>query len=169
MRYFVGLGANLGDRLDTLRRAVRALAELGRLEARSRVYETAPVGGPEAQPAYLNAAVRLESALPPLDFLRETQRIEAAFGRDRSREPRWGARTLDLDLLLAGDRGELRLDEPTLRLPHPRLHERGFALAPLVDLDGALVHPELGQPLTALLAAAARAAGQAWSPTEDAL
>jgi 2-amino-4-hydroxy-6-hydroxymethyldihydropteridine diphosphokinase len=166
VRYFVGLGANLGDRLDTLRRAVRALEELGQLTARSRVYETAPVGGPDEQPAYLNAAVRLDSALPPLELLQATQRIEAALGRDRSRELRWGARTLDLDLLLAGDFGELRVDEPALRLPHPRLHERGFALAPLTDLDATLVHPELGRPLTALLAAA-RAAGQSWSPTED--
>ncbi|HEX4457375.1 MAG TPA: 2-amino-4-hydroxy-6-hydroxymethyldihydropteridine diphosphokinase [Polyangia bacterium] len=167
MRYFLGLGANVGDRLDTLRRAVRALSDLGQVAARSRIYETAPLGVTD-QPGFLNAAVTLDSALQPLDLLRETQRIEAAGGRDRSREARWGPRTLDVDLLLAGARGEVIVDEPTLRLPHPRLHERGFALAPLIDLDATLVHPELRQPLVALVDAA-RAAGQAWTPTADAL
>jgi 2-amino-4-hydroxy-6-hydroxymethyldihydropteridine diphosphokinase len=167
VRYFVGLGANVGDRLGTLRRAVAALSRLGELTARSRIYETAAVGGID-QPPFLNAAVTLDCALPPLDLLRETQRIEAECGRDRSRELRWGPRTLDLDLLLAGSRGELILDEPTLRLPHPRLAERGFALAPLVDLDRTLLHPELRRPLTALLDAA-RATDQSWTPTADSL
>jgi 2-amino-4-hydroxy-6-hydroxymethyldihydropteridine diphosphokinase len=169
VRYFVGLGANLGDRLDTLRRAVRALEELGPVTARSRIYESAPLprSVPE-QPSFLNAAVTLTSALSPLELLGQTQRIEASCGRDRSRERRWGPRTLDIDLLLAGAHGELIVDEPTLRLPHPRLGERGFALAPLVDLDGTLVHPELHQPLTALVAAA-RTAGQSWAPTDDTL
>ena len=167
MRYFLGLGANVGDRLDTLRRAVRALGDVGSVLARSRIYESAPVGVID-QPSFLNAAVTLDSALTPLELLRETQRIEAAGGRDRSREQHWGPRTLDVDLLLAGVAGEVIVDAPTLRLPHPRLHERGFALAPLVDLDATLVHPELQRPLSALVDAA-RAAGQAWTPTADSL
>lgn len=167
MRYFLGLGANVGDRLDALRRAVRALEAVGHVQARSRIYESAPLGVRD-QPSFLNAAVTLDSALTPLDLLRETQRIEAAGGRDRSREQHWGPRTLDVDLLLAGAAGEVIVDAPTLRLPHPRLHERGFALQPLVDLDATLVHPELQRPLVALVDAA-RAAGQAWTPTADAL
>lgn len=167
MRYFLGLGANVGDRLDSLRRAVRALADLGQVQARSRIYETAPVGVTD-QPGFLNAAVTLDSALAPLELLRETQRIEADGGRDRGREQHWGPRALDIDLLLAGARGEVIVDETALRIPHPRLHERGFALAPLVDLDATLVHPELHEPLTMLLEAA-RATEQAWTPSADSL
>jgi 2-amino-4-hydroxy-6-hydroxymethyldihydropteridine diphosphokinase len=167
VRYFIGLGANLGDRLASLRQAVRALEAVGQVQARSRIYETAAVGGPE-QPAYLNAAVTLECALPPLALLEQTQAIEAALGRDRASEVRWGPRPLDLDLLMAGAHGELRVDDPALTLPHPRLAERGFALAPLLDLDGGLMHPALGRPLAALLGPA-EVAGQRWAPTGDSL
>ncbi len=167
MRYFIGLGANVGDRLTNLREAVRHLEGLGTIAGRSRVYAAAAVGGPP-QPPYLNAAVLLESALTPLELLGELQRIEDALGRDRANEVRWGPRTLDLDLLLLGARGELIVDEPTLRVPHPRMKERGFALAPLIDLDATLIHPELGRPLKALMPAA-HAAGQAWAPTGDEL
>lgn len=167
MRYFLGLGANLGDRLTNLREATRRLEDLGAVLARSRVYATTPVGGP-AQPQYLNAAVLLDSPLSPTALLAGTQAIEEALGRDRAREVRWGPRTLDLNLLLAGARGELVVDDPGLRLPHPRLQERGFALAPLLNLDATLIHPVLGRPLEALLAAA-QADGQAWAPSGDAL
>jgi 2-amino-4-hydroxy-6-hydroxymethyldihydropteridine diphosphokinase len=167
VRYFIGLGANLGDRLTNLREAVRRLEELGTILGRSRVYASAAVGGPP-QPSYLNAAVLLDCALAPVELLQRTQQIEDALGRDRAREVRWGPRTLDLDLLMAGARGELIVDEPILRLPPPRMKERGFALAPLIDLDGTLLHPELGRPLTALVPVA-QAAGQAWAPTGDAL
>jgi 2-amino-4-hydroxy-6-hydroxymethyldihydropteridine diphosphokinase len=167
VRYFIGLGANVGDRLTNLREAVRRLEALGTILARSRVYAAAAVGGPP-QPPYLNAAVLLECELAPSELLTRTQEIEDALGRDRPNEVRWGPRTLDIDLLMAGARGELIVDEPNLRVPHPRMKERGFALAPLVDLDATLMHPELGRPLTALLPAA-HAAGQAWAPTGDAL
>lgn len=166
-RYFIGLGANVGDRLTNLREAVRRLEALGTIVARSRVYAAAAVGGPPQGP-YLNGAVALDCDLAPLELLARLQEIEDALGRDRPSEVRWGPRTLDLDLLLGGARGELIVDEPTLRVPHPRMKERGFALAPLVDLDATLMHPELLRPLKALLPAA-QAAGQAWAPTGDTL
>ena len=167
MRYFIGLGANVGDRLTNLREAVRLLEALGTIVARSRVFAAAAVGGPPQGP-YLNAAVVLESELAPLDLLARTQEIENALGRDRPNEVRWGPRTLDLDILMCGARGEIIVDEPLLRLPHPRMKERGFALAPLLDLDATLMHPELLRPLKALLPVA-HAAGQAWAPTGDTL
>jgi 2-amino-4-hydroxy-6-hydroxymethyldihydropteridine diphosphokinase len=167
VRYFIGLGANLGDRLASLREAVRRLATLGTMVGCSRVYAAAAVAGPPQGP-YLNAALILECDLDPLALLACTQAIEEALGRDRPNEVRWGPRTLDIDLLMAGPRGESIVDEPALRLPHPRLKERGFALAPLIDLDATLMHPELLRPLKALLPGAL-AAGQAWAPTGDTL
>jgi 2-amino-4-hydroxy-6-hydroxymethyldihydropteridine diphosphokinase len=167
VRYFIGLGANVGDRLTNLREAVRRLEALGTIVARSRVYASAAVGGPPQGP-YLNAAIVLDCELAPLELLARTQEIEEALGRDRPNEVRWGPRTLDLDLLMAGARGEVIVDEPSLRLPHPRMKERGFALAPLVDVDATLMHPELLRPLKALLPVA-HAAGQAWAPTGDTL
>jgi 2-amino-4-hydroxy-6-hydroxymethyldihydropteridine diphosphokinase len=167
VRYFIGLGANAGDRLTNLREAVRRLEALGTIVARSRVYASAAVGGPPQGP-YLNAAIVLDCELAPLELLARTQEIEDALGRDRPNEVRWGPRPLDVDLLLAGARGELVVDEPTLRLPHPRLKDRGFALAPLIDLDATLMHPDLARPLKALLPAA-HADGQVWAPTGDTL
>jgi 2-amino-4-hydroxy-6-hydroxymethyldihydropteridine diphosphokinase len=122
------------------------------------VLETAPVGGP-AQPPFLNGALALDCALEPAALLAACQTIEANCAR--TRQVRWGPRTLDLDLLLAGERGELVIATPSLQVPHPRLHERAFALAPLVELAPDLVHPTLGVPLAALL----ERAGGAISPT----
>jgi 2-amino-4-hydroxy-6-hydroxymethyldihydropteridine diphosphokinase len=167
VRYFIGLGANLGDRLRSLREAALRLEPLGSVVARSRVFAATAVGGPP-QPPYLNAAVLLECSLLPVALLAETQKIENELGRDRANEVRWGPRTMDIDLLMAGVRGELVVHEPTLRLPHPRLKERGFALAPLVEIDATLMHPELQRPLKALLNAA-HASGQVWAPTGDVL
>ena len=126
-RYVIGLGANLGDRLLTLRSAVTELGRRGTLRAVSAVYETAPLGPP--QPDYLNAAVSLESVLNPRQLLDELLAIERAHGRQRSE--RWGPRTLDLDLLWAA---ELVVDEPGLSVPHPGLASRAFALIPLLDV-----------------------------------
>lgn len=126
-RYVIGLGANLGDRLATLRSALGALGQCGALCAVSDVYETAPIGPP--QPEFLNAAVLLETGLEPRALLDQLLAIERAHGRERLE--RWGPRTLDLDLLCCGD---LVVDEPGLTLPHPELPRRAFALLPLLDV-----------------------------------
>jgi 2-amino-4-hydroxy-6-hydroxymethyldihydropteridine diphosphokinase len=130
MRVAIGLGANLGEPLETLRWAI---AELGKISTThvigvSGVYRTAPVGGPP-QPDYLNAAALVETRLAPLTLLDELHRIEAEAGRVR--DVRYGPRTLDLDILLWGDQ---QIHEPGLDIPHPRLTERRFALDPLLEL-----------------------------------
>lgn len=124
-RYFLGLGSNLGERGLTLSAAVSAIAELGEVVAVSHCFETAPLGPP--QPDYLNAACGLDSPLAPPALLAALLDIEAHAGRVRGEH--YGPRTLDLDLLLAGD---LVTHSPTLIVPHPRLLERAFVLGPLV-------------------------------------
>ena len=142
----LALGSNLGDRQATLQGGVDAIAGLGRVRvlAVSPLYETAPVGGPP-QPDYLNAVVLARTALPPGDLLDRLHEIEAAF--DRVRMVRWGARTLDIDIIAYGDE---RSDDPELTLPHPRAHERAFVLAPWHDIDPSAVLPGRG-PVAALL------------------
>jgi len=158
----------MGDRLATIRGAARALENLGIVVARSRVFAASPVGGPP-QPPFLNAAMVIETDLDPTTLLRECQKIELDFGRVRDREQvRWGPRTLDLDILLMGVRGEVRHRNEELEVPHPRLHERAFALAGLVDIDPKLVHPSAGRALTALLHAMQNQ-GHAVAPTGDSL
>lgn len=124
------LGGNVGDRRKTLERAVASLGALPRtrLVKRSRIYETAPVG-PSHRP-YLNMAVAVRTALSPMGLLIECKRLEAAAGRRAGR--RWAARPLDIDIAVYG---RLRLRTPWLVVPHPRLRERAFALAPLSDID----------------------------------
>ena len=148
-RAVVALGANLGDRIGTLRAAVEEIGGLGTVLAVSGVFETDPVGGPE-QPAYLNAVLLLETGLTPQALLAALQAIETGHGR--TREVRWGARTLDLDIL---DFDGLVLDEPDLVLPHPRAHERAFVLVPWLDADPDAVVVGHG-PASALLAAIGR-------------
>jgi 2-amino-4-hydroxy-6-hydroxymethyldihydropteridine diphosphokinase len=138
-RAYVGLGGNLGDRLATLRSAVRALGEVAdtRVVAASAVYETRPVG-PSTEP-FLNAAVELHTRLEPAVLLAALLAIEARHGRERRR--RWDARTLDLDLLAylrAGEAGwqAVRAHAERLTLPHPRMGQRDFVLVPLRDLVG---------------------------------
>lgn len=128
-RAFLGLGSNLGDRLGNLRRAVELLRERRvRVLRSSRVYETDPVGGPE-QPDYLNAVVEVEAEGTARHLLEICLAIEEEMGRLRGE--RWGPRTIDLDLLTFGHE---EIDEPGLRVPHPRMHERAFVLAPLLEL-----------------------------------
>ncbi|HEX2282210.1 MAG TPA: 2-amino-4-hydroxy-6-hydroxymethyldihydropteridine diphosphokinase [Thermomicrobiales bacterium] len=135
---YIGLGANLGDRLATLRTAVQRLEILGRITGISRLYETEPVGYLE-QPPFLNAVVALETELAPGELLGALLGIERGLGRERSF--RNAPRTLDLDLLLVDD---LVLNTPEATLPHPRLHERAFVLVPLAELAPAMVHPGSG-------------------------
>jgi 2-amino-4-hydroxy-6-hydroxymethyldihydropteridine diphosphokinase len=149
VRAFVGLGSNVGDREQTLRRAIDELGRLRETEVRSvsSFRDTAPVGYLD-QPRFLNGAVELETGLSVRELLDELLRIERDLGRDRSHAPRQGPRTVDLDLLLYGDE---RIDEPGLEVPHPRLHERAFVLEPLFDLDPGLFIPGRGA-VQALLA-----------------
>jgi len=136
-RAYLALGSNLGDRLAQLQGAVDALASHAhvRVAAVSRVYETEPVGGP-AQDDYLNAVVAVDTDLDPYELLRLAHELEA--GAERVRAQRWGPRTLDVDILLYDD---LELDDPALTLPHPRMWEREFVLAPLRDVAPAVVPP----------------------------
>lgn len=143
---FVALGANLGDAPGTLHWSRDDLASLGRLTGVSALYRTAPVGGPPGQPDYLNAVVRLETPLAPGDLLAALHAAEARAGRERLEH--WGARTLDLDLLLYGAR---ILEGPGLTLPHPRAWDRAFVLAPLADLAPDLTHPRTGESVRAAL------------------
>lgn len=142
MRAYVGLGANLGRREDTLSRAVQLLREEEGVEvvAVSTLRETEPVG-PTDQPPFLNGAVALETGLSPRALLDALLRIEQRLGRVRD-GTRWGPRTIDLDLLVHGD---LTVDAPGLRVPHPRLHERRFALEPLAELEPELMVPGRGR------------------------
>ena len=127
-RYAIGLGSNLGDRLENLRAALAGLRSLGTVASVSAVYGTEPVGGP-AQGPYLNAVVVLDTDLDPPDLLESLASIETSAGR--AREERWGPRSLDLDIL-ASDAGEV--STRTLEVPHPRVGEREFALRPLAEV-----------------------------------
>jgi 2-amino-4-hydroxy-6-hydroxymethyldihydropteridine diphosphokinase len=135
---FLGLGSNLGDRLTNLQGAVDLLQhEPGlRVTASSRVWETVPVGGPP-QPDYLNAVIRIETDLSARDLLDAAHRVEARLGRVR--KERWGARSIDIDLLLFD---EEEIDEGDLIVPHPRLQERAFVLLPLLELAADPILPD---------------------------
>jgi 2-amino-4-hydroxy-6-hydroxymethyldihydropteridine diphosphokinase len=137
-RAYVGLGANLGDREATLRTALERLAAEPGIElvAVSSFRETEPFGYLD-QPRFVNAAAAVETELAARQLLERLLTIERDLGRTRE-GPRFGPRTVDLDLLVYGD---VELDEPGLTLPHPRLHERRFALEPLAELDPTLVVP----------------------------
>jgi 2-amino-4-hydroxy-6-hydroxymethyldihydropteridine diphosphokinase len=138
-RAYVGLGSNLGDREATLRRALELLGEGVVVVAVSSFRETEPWGYDD-QPAFLNAAAAVDTELSPRELLDALLEVERTLGRTRD-GPRYGPRTIDLDLLLYGDEV---IDEDGLKIPHPRLHERRFVLEPLADLAPQLVVPGLG-------------------------
>jgi 2-amino-4-hydroxy-6-hydroxymethyldihydropteridine diphosphokinase len=135
VRAHLALGSNVGDRAAQLQSAVDGIARAPGVDvvAVSRVYETAPVGGPE-QGAYLNAVVAVDTDQSPYDLLGLARDLESQ--AERVRGERWGPRTLDVDVLLYDD---VQLDDPELTLPHPRMWERGFVLAPLRDVAPTLV------------------------------
>ena len=141
----IGVGSNSGDAEAHVRSAFVRLAELGRVTARSSLYRTAPWGVSE-QPDFINAAALLETPLGPHALLGALKALEAELGRVTTY--RWGPRVIDLDILAYDD---VELDDPTLTLPHPRLAERAFALAPLAEIEPAFA------PLLARLGAAERA------------
>lgn len=144
---YLGLGSNLGDRAANIGAALDSLAALPgtALTAVSSLYETRPVGGPAGQGEYLNSAARIETELTPAELLAEANRIEREMGRvrDGSAE-RWGPRIIDIDILFYGT---LSLDGPSLVVPHPRLTERAFVLAPLAEIAGDFRHPAIGSAI----------------------
>jgi 2-amino-4-hydroxy-6-hydroxymethyldihydropteridine diphosphokinase len=140
---YIGLGSNLGEREHAIREALRMLDEGAGTEVLSiaRVIETDPVGYTD-QPRFLNTAAMIGTTLHPRELLSLLLEIERELGRVRGEGPRFGPRTIDLDLLLYGDE---TLDEPDLQVPHPRMHERRFVLEPLADLDPDALVPGLGR------------------------
>jgi 2-amino-4-hydroxy-6-hydroxymethyldihydropteridine diphosphokinase len=139
---YVGFGANVGRPRETIAAALALLEQESDIElvAVSTLRETDPVGY-EEQPRFLNGVVELATKLSPQVLLARLLAIETRLGRVRGQGPRFGPRTIDLDLLLYG---EQKVDEPGLTLPHPRMHERRFVLEPLAELDPALVIPGRG-------------------------
>ncbi|OSC69761.1 2-amino-4-hydroxy-6-hydroxymethyldihydropteridine diphosphokinase [Streptomyces sp. 4F] len=152
-RAVVALGANLGNRLETLQGAIDALEDTPgvRVKGVSPVYETEPWGvAPDSQPSYFNAVVILKTTLPPSSLLERAHAVEEAF--HRVRDERWGPRTLDVDIVAYAD---VVSDDPQLTLPHPRAHERAFVLAPWHDVDPDAQLPGHG-PVADLLDAVTR-------------
>lgn len=167
---YIGLGTNLGDRIATLREAVRRLGDLGVVTGISSLYETAPVGY-AAQPSFLNAVVEVKTMLDAAPLVQSLLTIEADLGRSRSFPN--APRTLDLDLLLLGD---VVVENNDTTVPHQRLQERSFVLTPLAELAPDVVHPVLRKTITQLHAAldssygVERIRGPAWVnlPASDA-
>jgi 2-amino-4-hydroxy-6-hydroxymethyldihydropteridine diphosphokinase len=143
LRAVVGIGANLGDRVGTMRAAVGRIDAVARIDARSRVYETAPVGNVD-QPPFLNAAVSVAWSSTPEALLSALLAVEASLGRER--RERWAPRTLDLDVLWID--GVVVTSGP-LEVPHPRLLERAFAVVPLLDVAPDAVDPRTGARILA--------------------
>lgn len=139
------LGSNEGDRAGWLRFALKEIGKrIGTIEVQSSVYETAAWGNTD-QPSFLNMAVKVNTNLTAEELLAQTQDIEAATGRNR--DVKWGQRTLDIDILFYSN--EI-IETENLSIPHPYLHERKFALAPLVEIEPNLVHPLLQQTISQL-------------------
>ena len=160
---YLGLGSNLSDRLAALRSAVKALDDhpdisVDHTRGIASLYETSPVGGPAGQGPYLNSVIRVRTNLAPAGLLDAVLAIERLLGRERNEQ--WGARIIDVDILLFDD---VALTMPDLILPHPALHERRFVLEPLAEIADDLVHPVLGKTVFQLAEAVLRDSAQGLS------
>jgi 2-amino-4-hydroxy-6-hydroxymethyldihydropteridine diphosphokinase len=146
---FICVGSNLGDKLANCRRGLAALTadKTSSICARSKIYRTAPVDDTD-QDWFINYVVALATTLEPLELLEAITRVEVRAGRIRTGR-KYGPRTLDLDIILFGDR---IVDLPQLRVPHPRMHKRRFVLKPLCDINPQIVHPVLKKTMGQLLA-----------------
>ena len=141
---YIGIGSNVGERLDNIKVAIEALKKIGAIERISPVYKTAPIG--PKQRDFLNCAAALRTALKPQELLQELKRIESEMGRPIA-DFRWGPRIIDLDILLAG---KTVINTPPLKIPHPEMHDRLFVLVPLSDIASRTVHPLKKKRISAL-------------------
>jgi len=148
-RAYIGIGSNLGDRKANILEAVDRVTKLPstRVVRASSLYESEPLG--DAKTWFVNSVIELETDFPPDELLKRTKAIEKAMGRKRVKGKRWGSRVIDLDILLCDQ--EI-VDTRSLKIPHPEMHKRRFVLLPLAELAPHVVHPHLGQSVSALLA-----------------
>jgi 2-amino-4-hydroxy-6-hydroxymethyldihydropteridine diphosphokinase len=148
-RAYIGIGSNLGDRKANILEAVDRVSKLPatRVVRASSLYESEPLG--DAKTWFVNSVIELETEFAPEALLRRLKAIETAMGRRRVKGKRWGSRIIDLDILLC-DREVV--EKRSLKIPHPEMHKRRFVLLPLAELAPQVVHPHLGQSVSALLA-----------------
>ena len=148
-RAYIGIGSNLGDRKANALEAVDRVSKLPttRLVRASSLYESEPLG--DAKTWFVNSVIEIETDFPPDELLKRLKAIEKAMGRKRVKGKRWGSRIIDLDILLSENEV---VDKRTLKVPHPEMHKRRFVLMPLAELAPHVVHPGLGQSVSALLA-----------------
>ena len=148
-RVYIGIGSNLGDRKANTAEAVDRITKLPstRVSRASSLYESEPLG--DAKTWFVNSVIEIETELPMDALLRKLKAIEQTMGRKRVKGKRWGSRVIDLDIILADNQV---VEKRSLKVPHPEMHKRRFVLLPLAELAPQLVHPQLGQSVSSLLA-----------------